>query len=163
MNKNEKNALAGRKRKNQTGSHRILIPHKPTALYFLPLLFLFGCVKTEYSPTLTEPAKVVDLVYQPSNHGSGLGIGFGSSPQGGMVTTITPISVDVPEAYAVVFQCQHGKFVIQGEESKAKEMWNRLKENQDVTVEYREVYESCYKRHLLVSKKLVKYEFLDAK
>lgn len=134
----------------------------------LPIAFgLFGCtfVETdrEYSATLTEPAEVADLVYVPRRHGTGEGIGVDLNLNPSLVST----DVTIPQKYAVVFQCQHGKFIIEGNQEKAKELWNRLKEGQQVTVSYREVYDVTYtttdgvKRE--TARQLVDYDFLDAR
>ena len=86
---------------------------------------------------------------------------------------LTFTEVDIPEKYAVVFRCQHGKFIVDSNQEKAKEMWGRLKTNQEVTVSYQEVYEENYlvnstwwgkeENRTLKSRKLLKYHFIDAK
>ena len=50
----------------------------------LVALVATGCerTKTEYSEVLTEPATVIDLVYMPSRHGSGVGPTFGMTSGG---------------------------------------------------------------------------------
>lgn len=120
-----------------------------------------GCQKVviEYSDVLTEPATVVDLVFSPSRHGSGVGPTIDLTGEGGIGIAIT--SVSIPERYAVVFQCPHGKFIIQSE--KAKELWKRLKVGQEVTVTYKEKYRTTYEDEKVVSRILVKYDFLDAR
>lgn len=72
-------------------------------------------------------------------------------------------SVDVEERYAVVFQCQHGKFIIQNDQKQAKELWNQLKQGQEVTVSYKEEFETTYDDGKPIARKLLKYDFLDAK
>jgi hypothetical protein len=116
-------------------------------------LVLAGCYKTEYSETLTEQAAVLDVIYQPSQHGGGMGVGMSMS--GNMV--VTSNSVDIPAKYAVVFECQHGKFIIEGTGEKHKALWQRLKAGQRVTVTYREQWRVDDK-----TRTLVKYDFLDA-
>jgi chromosome segregation ATPase len=117
----------------------------------------------EYSPTLTEPAEVVDLVYTPERHGTAEGTGVDLKLNVSMVSS----TVDIPRKYAVVFQCQHGKFIIEDNQEKAKALWGRLKEGQSVTVSYREVYDVTYtstngaKKE--TARKLVDYDFLDAR
>lgn len=120
-----------------------------TAL-FLTLL-LCGCGET-FTKDATEPATVVDVVYTPSNHGSGLGLDM--TGKGG----ISLVEVDVAEKYAVVFECQHGKFIVQGEKgSNAYKQWTKLKTGQNVIVSYQEKYEKDDEKV-----KLVGYHFLDA-
>ena len=129
----------------------------------LVTLLVTGCKKAvlEYSEVLTEPATVVDLVYTPSLHGGGVGPTFGMSGSGDATLGLAITSVNVPERYAVVFLCQHGKFIIQS--AKAKELWQRLKLNQEVTVSYKEVYRTVYDDNKVVSRALIKYDFLDAR
>jgi len=121
-----------------------------------------GCQKivTEKSDILTEPATVADLVYMPSRHGSASGPTIGMTG-GELSVGVAVTSVSIPEQYAVVFQCQHGKFVIQSK--KAKDLWNRLTVGQKVTVSYREIYKAVYEDKKLISRSLEKYDFLDAR
>lgn len=129
----------------------------------MAMLTLIGCEETrqEESPTLFEDAVVTEVVYSPSRHGSGVGPTLDLTGSGGIGIAIT--SVDIPEKFAVVFQCQHGKFIVE-----RKELWERLKEGQKVTIAYKELYVSVYDdknkdgQKELVSKKLVKLDFLDA-
>lgn len=136
-------------------------------IVIVPVLILcalgLGCreVAIEYSKEITERATVVDLVYTPSRHGTGAGPTFDITGDGGLGIAVT--SVNVPERYAVVFRCQHGKFIVQGDQQKTKEHWNRLTEGQEVTVRYREVYEVVYEDDKPVEKSLVKYDFIDAR
>ena len=123
-------------------------------------------VKTEISDVLHEDGKVVDLVYSPSNHGTGIGPTVDLTGDGGMGIAVT--SVDIPEKYAVVFRCQHGKFIIEGTDEKYKNLWSRLEENQEVDITYRERYKITYDdidndgKKEPIEKRLIKYDFLDA-
>lgn len=124
------------------------------------------------SSELAEPATVVDLVYTPSNHGSDVSPSVHMTEDGNLGLGLTFTEIHVPEKYAVVFQCQHGKFIIQDDQAKAKELWSRLKDGQKVTVRYNEVYEEVYAIQTtwwgkelyreLVARKLLKYHFIDA-
>lgn len=87
-----------------------------------------GCYRTEYSQPLTEPAEVYDVCFVPEGHGSGYAYG----KNGG------PVSVTIPANYAVVFKCQHGKFVIDG--SRGETLYNKLSRGDYVTVTYSEVF-----------------------
>lgn len=98
------------------------------------MLALAGC--QEYGPELREEATVVDLPFVPAGHGTGIGTSVSSN--GKLGTTVT--SVHIPARYAVVFECQHGRFVVQGEEG-VKPMWSRFKVGQPVWVMYREVFD----------------------
>lgn len=123
--------------------------------FLLPLLVL-GCEKLEVGPDMTEKAKVCQLIYTPSQHGSTIAPGVDTKGK----VNITFVSVDIPEKYAVVFECQHGKFIIEdeGKESRAHRLWSRLKDGQEVTVRYAEVYsvDGNGGRHLK------KYNFIGA-
>ena len=103
------------------------------------LIALAGCDRYEEGPVQTEDAVVVDLPYVPSGHGSGVGVGLTTS--GSMA--VSSISTDIPARYATVFQCQHGRFVVEGHEA----MWKRLKVGQKVTVYYTEQWRSQGKTH----------------
>lgn len=76
---------------------------------------------------------------------------------GGVRLTTT----EVPEKFAVVFKCQHGKFII-----TKKAVYDKLKssEGQKVEVSYREVYRATYKtennERQLVSRVMTEYDFL---
>lgn len=98
--------------------------------------FLSGCAKTEYGKTLTESAEVYDTCFVPKGHGSDTAVGYTFAGKGGM--TITPINVDIPERYAVVFKCQHGKFVIDGERGEA--CYKKLEKGDHVTITYCEKF-----------------------
>lgn len=110
-------------------------------------VMLGGCAKTEYSAELTEPAEIMEVVYTPSQHGSGTGMGM--SMKGTMVMTVN--NVNIPEVFAVVFKCEHGKFIIQ-----RRDIWEKAKIGMKVTVHYREVYRVTDK-----ARSLVKYDFID--
>ena len=122
---------------------------------------LCGCdmPKTEYSPTLTEEGEIYDTAYIPAGHGSDTAVGFNTGKGGGV--TITPVSIDIPERYAVVFKCQHGKFVIAGE--KAKGLYQRFERGDKCTIEYREVIRVEMKDGKEVSRSVYDLDFLDAK
>jgi len=114
---------------------------------FAMIVSLSGCFKVEYSDELTERAEITEVVYTPSQHGTGTGIGM--SMKGTMVVTTT--SVNIPEVFAVVFKCQHGKFIV-----SRREIWEKSKVGMKVVVHYKEKYHVIDNR-----RELVKYEFLD--
>lgn len=88
--------------------------------------------REEMGPLLTESARVVDLLYVPSGHGGGGGVGFTT----GGNAVFTSVDVDIPARYAIVFQCQHGRFVIENHYA----LWQKLKIGEDVTITYQEVF-----------------------
>lgn len=96
-------------------------------------VLVVACYTTTRSPLLRESALVVETVYQPSQHGTGVG-------------------------YAVVFRCQHGKFVVEGEGGKYRALWEKLAEGDSVTVLYHEVY----REHDDGRRELVDHDFIDA-
>lgn len=115
---------------------------------------LGGCYKTEYGQELTERAEVDDTILAPSQHGSASGIAIDGKGRVGPTFS----SVDIAEKYAVVFRCQHGKFIIEGTDDRHKDLWQRMKRGEQVIVRYREQY----RVEKDGSKTLTKYDFLDA-
>jgi hypothetical protein len=124
----------------------------------LVCVILSGCLDREvyeYSDVLSEPAKVITLVHSPRHSSSDVVTGI----TGNGDLTITPVSVQVPESWGVVFECKHGRFVI-----NRKELFDTLSPNQNVTIQYREIYICIYDydKKQLKTKKLIDYDFLDA-
>ncbi len=127
----------------------------------------YNFTKEESSEILNEPAVVSEVVYNPSKHGSGMGPTISLSGKVGMAFT----SVTIPEKYAVVFKCQHGKFIIEGEDQRHKDLWGRFDQGDSVRVSYKEMYQSEYhhfpsksqKQDSLVKRTLVDFDFIDAK
>ena len=119
-------------------------------------LSVFGtdCTSVERSEPMKEDVVVADVVYTPSRHGSGMGVGPVMGSQGGMTVVVT--SIDIPEVKAVVFQCKHGKFII-----RDSELWERLKEGQEAVALYQEVYDVKRKGGEVKERKLVKYHLLN--
>lgn len=123
--------------------------------YLILALLLVGCSHEEYSQNLTEPAIVLAMTYSPEQHGSGVGNSFSGKGIGLVVT-----SVDIDESYAIVFRCQHGTFVITDE--KAKALFAHCRQNENVILTYREIYD--IKRdssNQITQKELKKYELLN--
>lgn len=77
-------------------------------------------------------------------------------PSSNSSTTVT-----VQDQFAVVFECQHGKFIIEslGKESTAGLLWKKLKQGDPVNIRYKEVY---YVTPADESRKLRRFEFVDA-
>lgn len=130
------------------------------------LLFIVGCNfnyredRLVYSEVLNEEATVVDLVYTPGMHYSDLDIGFSTSGD----FTFTPRSTRIRPKYAVVFECQHGKFIVQGEEgSNGHKQWKKLKQGQKVTVLYKEIYSDTYEGDKFIQRVIINMDFLDTK
>lgn len=136
-----------------------------SSIIILATGLLTGCQETkiEYSKTFTETAVVLDLVYTPSRHGSDIAPTIGLTGEGDMSFGITPISIDIPEVYAIVFKCEHGKFIINCDTPERLKIWQKLEEKQKVVVMYREKYRTIYEDGRIISRSLEKYDFLDAR
>jgi hypothetical protein len=107
----------------------------------------------------TEDGEVLDVIYMPSRHGAGFGPSVGVDTDGGVASGVSIVSVDMPSKFAVVFKCQHGKFVVQseGDESRAHQLWKKLTQGMRVTIAYQEEY-----RENSQGRQFVKYHFVDA-
>ena len=138
---------------------------------------LAGCgdgteIKEEESPILYEDATVADVVYSPPRHGEDSGVNptVHMDGEGNLKVGLSPfhVKVDLPPVYAIVFRCAHGKFISQGADQRHKSLWEKLKEGEEVTVSYKELYKSTYRdidddgKKDLVERKLSGYDFLDA-
>ncbi len=142
------------------------------------ILALTSCadVRTEKSEVLHEDATIQSAVYTPSVHSTQItpsafkskaghtavdldgneGVSIGRGLQ---VTSST-----VPEKHAIVFDCQHGQFVI-----TRKELYEKLKGSigKKVDVTYQEIYrvtrEKTDKGEKIVTERvLTGYDFLNA-
>lgn len=130
----------------------------PLITTILCLFLVIACEsdKQEYGSTLTEHGEIYDTAFVPSGHGSD--ISLGTSTNGDL--TITPVSIDIPERYAIVFKCQHGKFIINGD--KAKNLYHRFSRGDKCTISYREVIRVHMKDGKEVSRSVYDLDFLDA-
>lgn len=144
-------------------------------LVCLVTLFLVGCqeVKQEFSGNLIEDAVIVEAVYTPSSHDRKLGLtAFKLGPLGVDFSGNSGLriggglqvsGVTVPEKFAVVFKCQHGKFII-----TQKEVYEKFKDHEGEKVEvlYREIYRTTYEKKdgklEVISRVLEDYDFLSA-
>jgi len=115
-------------------------------------LLLGGCGPTvQFSEELTEPGEVYDTAFIPKGHGSDTAVGFSTNGD----LTVTPIDIDIPERFAMIFKCQHGKFVVDSE--KARDLYQRLERGDKVIIHYRTVF------HVINNKRqAVDLDFLDA-
>jgi hypothetical protein len=143
--------------------------------------YTIGCsswpyTKRETSQDLHETAIVEDAFFMPSRHGSSSGLGYDLTGEGGL--SVHSGSVNLPEKYAVVFKCQHGKFIIEeegksaqeknGKEISTRELWEKLSKGDTVDVTYREIYDVHYEdtnddgKCEPVDSSFVDYDFIDA-
>ena len=122
---------------------------------FFPILLLLCVIvscdlpKTEYSKELSEPAIVCETVYTPATHGDAFGPTISLSGKIGFAS----VDVDTEETFAVVFKCQHGKFIV-----KRRDIWKKVKDGDKVIVKYKEVYNIVEGKTPV----LVDYDFIDA-
>lgn len=103
----------------------------------IAMMLLTGCRSTEirYSDVLKEKVRVRDLLFTPAMHGDAIGPTFGMSMSGNATMGIAVTSVDVEEKYNIVFECQHGSFVI-----PRADLWKKLHKDSTYTCLYREEY-----------------------
>ena len=92
-------------------------------------LALAACLQE--GPHAYEDATVLDLVYSPSS--TGTASGFTSNGDFHVST------VQTNARYAVIFKCPHGKFVIEGDDDKHKQLWQQFSKGDNVRVEYAEL------------------------
>lgn len=64
-------------------------------------------------------------VTELDQHGTGIGVGGEG---------LSVVSMDTPAVFAVVFECQHGKFIVQGSDERHRALWRKLKRGQAVLV-----------------------------
>jgi hypothetical protein len=143
---------------------------KPKTAWVIALWALLGtgceyeAYRTTTSEVLTEPATVINCIYTPPTHGSGISPGLDAN----LDLTLTYTSIDIQPVYGVVFKCKHGQFISQGGDQRHKVLWAKLPIGTEVTVSYKEVYEETVKceafskKERVVGRKLERYDFLDA-
>ena len=106
---------------------------KIIVFFFIGVLYFTACKKIKYGPELTESGRISQLIYVPSGHISDTAVGLDSKGD----ITITPLSVNIPPRYGIIFECQHGTFAIEG--GKWESLWRSLKRGQRVIIKYREI------------------------
>jgi hypothetical protein len=143
---------------------------------FVFTICVCGCdrVEIEQSTILHEDAVVVDTIYTPSRHDTevgltaikmgGMGMDFGGDVGMRLGGGLQVSNVEVPEEFAVVFKCKHGKFIVE-----RKEIYDKVKggEGKNVDVSYTEVYRVTYKKkdgkEHVINRVLTKYHLVDVK
>lgn len=88
-------------------------------LWASALVALVACDKVEEEP-FEECATVLQTVYAPSQHGTSTGVDTNGD--------VSFSNVDIPSVWGVVFECDHGKFVVQGSSSHYEKLWHDMKE-----------------------------------
>ncbi len=149
---------------------------KIIVLLLLAVSFL-GCEynKTVTSDIMSEDAVVIHKLYSPSEHstsvspklmsigGSGSPVGIGMDGPGISMGGLVISDTEVPEKWGIVFKCNHGSFTIDGSTKPYKELYDMFNENDNVTINYREVYRERYtSKDSLLSRVLVDLDFIDA-
>jgi len=116
----------------------------------------------------------METVYTPSKHelglgvtaikiGGGLGVDFSGDLGLGIGSRLQVSSSEVPEKFAVVFKCKHGKFIVE-----RKEIYEKLKgkDGRNVDISYTEVYRTTYEKkdgkEYVSNRVLTKYHLVDA-
>lgn len=131
----------------------------------------------ETGPELLEDGKVLDVVFRLGStatttsdtpgYNKSIDQSAWQDPWGikSKTVRVPPVTstntVTIQDQFAVVFECPHGKFIIEslGKESKAALLWKKLKPGDHVQIRYKEVI-------LVVpaeeSRRVIEYEFIDA-
>jgi hypothetical protein len=131
----------------------------------------------EVGPEVTEAGKVLEIAFrlgsstttnaQTPGYNKTIAKSAWDDPLGMHSKTVevpsvnTAVTTRVEDQFAVVFECQHGKFLIEdlGRESRAGNLWKKLKQGDNVKILYKEVY---YVVPAEGTKKLRRFEFVDA-
>ena len=131
----------------------------------------------ETGPEVTESGKVLEIAFRLGStvttssempgHVKTIAQSGWDDPLGMHTKTISvpairgSNTVKVEDQFAVVFECQHGKFLIEdlGRDSRAGNLWKKLKQGDSVKIRYKEVY---YVVPAEGTKKLHRFEFVDA-
>jgi len=118
-------------------------------------VLLVGCDKERLEYTAeTEVGTVADLPYVPAGHGSTSSVGFTTSGD----VSFSGGSVYIPERKAIVFECEHGRFVVEGH----PDLWAKLKVGQKVTIEYHKIYKIVETDEGVVTKYFIDLDFINA-
>jgi len=145
------------------------------------LLFV-GCADTEIERTgvLREKAVVVALIHSPSEHHTELtrtaydhGTGITATDYNGntgykLNEHLQVTTTEITEKFGIAFQCQHGTFTVEGDQTKHMVLYNKLSQSvgDTVTVLYKEFYELTYEKvngkRTLVNRSLYDIDFIDA-
>lgn len=74
----------------------------------------------------------------------------------------TTNTVKVEDQFAIVFECQHGKFLIEdlGKDSRAAKLWKKLKQGDNVKIRYKEIFMVVPAEG--TKRSLGRFEFVDA-
>lgn len=101
------------------------------------LSLLAGCqhMDIRYSKVIKERVIVKDLLFTPSMHGSAVGPTYHMNMSGELKMGVAITRVNVPEQRNIIFECQHGSFII-----SRPDLWQKLHQDSIYTCLYREVY-----------------------
>jgi len=90
----------------------------------------------EFSKELHESGKVLQTIYTPATHGSA----SGTSVDFDLNVKFHNMTINTQEQFGVMFQCEHGQFVVTGTSERYKKLWESLPKDSNVTIYYREEY-----------------------
>ena len=96
---------------------------------------------TAEGPKQKEEVTVEDVLYSPSQSGTGL-------TMNGDVHVFNTETV-----YAIVFKCKHGRFVVRGEDGIAKKLWQSVRKGERMNATFAERFKDG---------QVVGYTFYDA-
>src|SRR2546430_1108942 len=108
-------------------------------IWLLAALLLVGCDNHFNGPPRIEYGEVYDTAFVPAGHGKESGIAVTTDSDGDTHVSPTFSSVNIPARYAIVFKCQHGKFVI--DKDRGEVLYKRLSRGDKVRIDYEVVYE----------------------
>ena len=136
-------------------------------LLAVALVSLAGCkdIREEKSVVMKQQGKVCQRLYEAPYSYEHTWTTY-THQRIGKVTFTTPHqhseTIHVPAKYGVVFQCMTGAMTVKGPDLLDRQLWEQLKEEQDVIVSYQEVYENEYAKDKKINSHLVRYDFVGA-
>lgn len=97
------------------------------------LILLTGCTTygTKYSEVKNEPGEIISISFSPEIDKSGVGLSTNGH--------LSFYTFHEDEKYLVIIRTGHGTFV-----KDAKELWEKVKPQQQVQVYYREIYNAVF-------------------
>ena len=150
---------------------------EPPPPHSRPVVELPAPPHEEAGPELTEKGKVLEIAFrlgstttttaQSQGYNKTIAKSWIDDPIGLHNKTVrvpgtsSSNTVTVEDQFAVIFECQHGKFIVEslGKESKAGLLWKKLKQGDSVDIRYKEVF---YVVPATGEKEMRRYEFVDA-
>jgi len=134
-------------------------------------------MKNETSDVMHETATVVARIYHPAQEETtenltiiNIGpIGIDAEGRSGLsIGGITYASEELPEQYEIIFRWKNGTLTSKGGEKQHKELYEKLREGQEVDLAYKELYRTTYDdidrdgKQDLIEKLVTGYSIIDA-